>query len=71
MRLYWEVARRSFRRHAAYHGAAAAGVFTNTVFGFIKAYVLIELFVAQPTIGGYGASDAITYSLCPGLIAVV
>lgn len=41
MRLYTEVARRSFRRYAAYRGATVAGIFTNTVFGFIKAYVLI------------------------------
>ncbi|MBV9255191.1 MAG: ABC transporter permease, partial [Actinobacteria bacterium] len=35
MRLYWEVARRGFRRYATYRAATVAGVFTNSVFGLI------------------------------------
>lgn len=30
-----------FRRHSAYRAAAVAGAFTNTVFGILRAYVLI------------------------------
>lgn len=37
----WEVAVRSYRRQAIYRGATLAGVFTNSVFGFIHAYVLL------------------------------
>lgn len=69
MRLWWEVARRGFRRYATYRGATLAGVFTNTVFGFIRAYVLLALFAAVPRVGGYDSSDALTYTfLVQGLI---
>src|SRR6266508_505551 len=44
MAIWFEVARRGFRRHATYRAATAAGVFTNTVFGFIQAFVLIGVF---------------------------
>jgi ABC-2 type transport system permease protein len=72
VRLYWEVARRGFRRYATYRGATLAGIFTNTIFGFIKAYVLIALFAARPLIGGYDVADALTYSfLTQGLLATV
>jgi len=62
MRLWWEVARRGFRRYATYRWATFAGVFTNTVFGFMRAYVLLALFRLTPQINGYDASDALTYS---------
>lgn len=72
MRLYWEVARCGFRRYATYRGATVAGVFTNSVFGFIKAYVLIALFEARPVLGGYRIADALTYGfVAQGLIATV
>jgi len=41
--VYWELARVGYRRYATYRGATIAGVFTNTVFGFLRAYVLIAL----------------------------
>lgn len=62
LRLYWEVARRGYRRYATYRGATVAGVFTNTVFGFMRAYVLIALFRSRPHIGGYNITDALTYT---------
>ena len=61
MRLYPAVARLSFRRVLAYKSGAAAGVFTNTVFGFIRAYVLLALWSQKPEIGGYDSADAVTY----------
>jgi ABC-2 type transport system permease protein len=61
-RLYWEIARRGYRRYATYRGATFAGVFTNTVFGFMRAYVLIALFTARPHVGGYTETDALTYA---------
>lgn len=42
-RLYAAVAAGGFRRYATYRVATAAGVFTNTVFGFILAYTCIAL----------------------------
>ncbi len=71
MRLYWEVARRGFRRFATYQAATVAGVFTNTIFGFMRAYVMIALFAARPDVGGYDLTDALTYTfLAQGLIMV-
>ena len=64
MRLWWEVARRSFRRHSTYRAALVAGVFTNTVFGFLKTYVLIALYDARggAPINGFDVTDAVTFS---------
>lgn len=61
MRLYLELARRGYRRYAAYPAATAAGVFTNTIFGFMQAYILLALFRHREEIGGYDASDTVTY----------
>ncbi len=62
MRLWWEVARRGFRRYATYRGATFAGVFTNSVFGFIRAYVYLALFAVVRHINGYTVSDTLTYT---------
>lgn len=72
LRLYIEVARRGYRRYASYRGATLAGIFTNTVFGFMRAYVLLALFRARPHVGGYGTADALTYVwLTQGLLMTV
>jgi len=59
--LYVAVARRSFRRYATYRAATLAGIFTNTVFGVVLAYVLLALWSQRPTLGGYGPEQAVTY----------
>lgn len=61
MRLDWEIAKRGWRRYAAYPWATAAGAFTNTVFGFLQAYVLLALYRHRGSIGGFDAADAVTY----------
>lgn len=61
MRLDWEIAKRGWRRYAAYPWATAAGVFTNTVFGFIQAYILLAVFSHRSHVGSYDSSDAVTY----------
>ncbi|KOU04328.1 ABC transporter permease [Streptomyces sp. NRRL F-2295] len=61
VRLYAVVAAGGFRRYATYRTATAAGVFTNTVFGFIVAYTYTALWDARPRLGGYDASEALTY----------
>ena len=72
MRLYWEVARRGYRQFAAYRAATAAGVFTNTVFGFMRAYVFIALFAARPDVGGYDLVQTLTYTfLSQGILMPV
>ena len=55
------MARRGYARYAAYPGAAAAGIFTNTVFGFMRAFILLALYQQRENIGGYDASAAVTY----------
>ncbi len=61
MRLDWEIAKRGWRRYAAYPWATVAGVFTNTVFGFIQAYILLALYAHRSDVGGYDTSDTLTY----------
>lgn len=62
MRAYWELAKSSFRRHATYRLAALYGAFTNTVFGLIRASLLLSaISTAGGTIGGYSAVEAATY----------
>jgi ABC-2 type transport system permease protein len=59
--LYAAVAMSGFWRHATYRMATAAGVFTNTVFGLIMAYVFIALWDVKPHLGGYDQAQALTY----------
>src|SRR5688572_25956183 len=47
---------------STYRGATVAGVFTNTIFGFILAYVLLAVFDQDPSIGGFDAIDAVTFT---------
>ncbi len=62
MRLYVEVARRTYRRIATYRAATVAGVFTNTVFGFLLAYVLLAVYRERAQVGGFDAIDAVTFT---------
>ena len=62
VRRYLELARAEFRRHSTYRLAIAAGIFTNTVFGFIKVGVLFgAITAAGGEIAGYGFRQAATY----------
>ncbi|MFB9629932.1 ABC transporter permease [Nonomuraea helvata] len=59
--LYARLVRYGFRKHATYVWAAIAGAFTNSVFGILRAYILIALWQARPGLAGYDMSDAITF----------
>jgi viologen exporter family transport system permease protein len=61
-RTYYWVARYAVRRHSAYRLAGLAEAVTNTVFGFVRAFVLIGLWHARPALGGYNVTDAVTFS---------
>lgn len=61
MRLYAVVAVGGFRRYATYRVETLAGVFTNTVFGFIVAYTYMALWSERPHLGGYDLSQAVTF----------
>ncbi len=41
--------------------STAAGVFTNTVFGFILGYTYLALWHERPDLGGYDEAQALTY----------
>lgn len=62
-----------FRRWATYRMAVAAGAFTNSVFGLIRAYITIgAIGAAGGAIAGYDAKAGITYAfLAQALIAPV
>lgn len=61
MRLWLALARLGFKRAAAYRGATVAGVFTNTVWGFMLTFVQLALFSVHSRVAGYDATDAVTY----------
>lgn len=72
MRLDWELARRGYRRYAAYPAATWAGLFTNVFFGFLFAYIMVAVFERRADIGGYDVGDALAYVwLSQALISVV
>jgi ABC-2 type transport system permease protein len=62
MRLYAWIAAYAFRRYSTYRVAALSATFTNTMFGFMRAGVLIALWHARPSLGGYDVTDAVTFS---------
>lgn len=73
-RLWWAVARSGFRQHATYRAATAAGLFTNSVFGLLRAAVMLAVIdaSASESIAGYGKDDATTYVwLGQGMIAII
>lgn len=72
MRLWWEVARRSFRRFSTYRAATLAGLFTNCVFGFMRGYVLLAVFEQRAEVGGFDRQQTVGYVwMTQGIIAVI
>ncbi len=62
VRTYVQLAAFEFRRYSTYRMAMLAGVFTNTVFGFVRISVLIAaLTTTAGTIAGYSIAEASTY----------
>lgn len=72
MRLYVEVARRTYARVSTYRSATVAGVFTNTVFGFLLAYILLAVYRDRTVVGGFDAIDAVTFTfVAQGMLMVL
>lgn len=62
MLAYRRIAAAAFRQYSTYRMATAAGVFTNTVFGFIRASILLAAIgAAGGELRGYDALQAATY----------
>jgi len=62
LRADFEIARRGYARYAAYRAATIAGLFTNTVFGFLRSFILLGLYEHRSVIGGYDATATLTYT---------
>ncbi len=72
-RLLWEIARRSFRRATHYRLATASGVFVNTVFGYLRAAILVMVAArAGGEVRGLDEVDLATFAfVSQGFIMVV
>lgn len=71
MRLYFEIARRSFRRATVYRSAYIAGLLTNAFFGALRCFIYIALYGAGSSVSGYSLGDAISYTwLTQSLISI-
>jgi ABC-2 type transport system permease protein len=72
-RAVWILAAAGFRRYSTYRLAILAGLTTNSVFGLIRASIMLAaLAAAGAEIGGYSASEASSFVWwSQGLIAAV
>ena len=62
MLTYWSIVAAAFRQYSTYRMATAAGVFTNSVFGLIRASILFAAIgMAGGELSGYTAAQAATY----------
>jgi ABC-2 type transport system permease protein len=69
---YPQLLRAGYRRHASYRQATLAGLAANTVFGLLRAAVLVAVLAERGTVAGYDVAAAVTYVwLGQGLISVV
>lgn len=61
MRLFWEIARRSFRRQMTYRAATIAGLITNFGFGWLRVSVLLALYDGRSVVEGLSQTDLYAY----------
>jgi ABC-2 type transport system permease protein len=75
--LFTAIASAGFRRYATYRQATVAAAFTNTIFGFLKAFVLLAVAggvtsTAVGTAAGYTGAQLVTFVwVGQGLLGVV
>jgi len=62
VRLFWELARRSFQRQMTYRAATLAGLATNLFFGLLRVAVMVALYGERTTVAGMNLQAAITYT---------
>lgn len=61
-----------FRRYLTYRQATLAGAFTNTVFGFMRCYVLLSVASVTGQVAGYAEGQLVTFVwVGQGLLPVV
>ena len=61
MRLYYEIARRSFSRHLTYRAATLAGLATNGFFGLVRTYLFLGFYGEESTVSGWSQQDALAF----------
>jgi ABC-2 type transport system permease protein len=62
MRLYYEIAVRSFRRAAAYRSAYVAGILTNAFFAVTMSLIYQAVYGSGGPVAGLSLHDAISYT---------
>lgn len=65
MRMYLELAKRSFQQQFAYRAATLAGLFTNSVFGVMLSSVYLALYWDKAdgtSVAGFTAQQTVTYT---------
>ncbi len=61
-----------FRRYVTYRQATFAGAFTNTIFGFLRCYVLLSVAAVTGQVAGYDSAQLVAFVFVgQGLLAVV
>ena len=71
-RTFGAIAVAGFRRDATYRQAALAGLVTNTVFGFLRCYVLLAVAGTAGRAAGYDRTQLVTYVwVGQGLLAFI
>jgi ABC-2 type transport system permease protein len=61
VRLYWEIARRSFQRATTYRSAYIAGLLTNGFFGALISFVYLAVYEGRGEVAGFSVQDAVSY----------
>jgi len=61
VRLYYEIARRSFSRHLTYRAATLAGLATNGFFGLVRTYLFLGFYGEESTVSGWSQQDALAF----------
>lgn len=62
MRLYYEIAVRSFQRMAVYRAAFISGMLTNAFFGAVRCFVYLAVYGSGGSVAGFTLNDAISYT---------
>jgi ABC-2 type transport system permease protein len=61
MRLYFEVARKSFRRHLVYRTANLAGIAVNFFFTCLRVFIFTAVLAHRTKVSGFNVSQIVTY----------
>jgi ABC-2 type transport system permease protein len=61
MRLYFEVARKSFRRQTVYRTSNLAGIGVNFFFSCLRVFIFTSVMAHRTQVAGYNLSQIVTY----------